>query len=234
MVRRASLNVAILFLLGAWFGSAQPAAADSLGVRSGGFSADYGDNPSPWDFVGDGFDFQMTIIGAEESYWGPFMTCAFQACAAGSPVDMSTRIIGFEGLGDVNAAYPFAVSRPARIGAMTYPVLFFRGNLDFAAPTVNAAEGFFREPFRFVGHITASTDSTFASPPVFEADLHGSGIAQLSLNDYIFGPDGLYSVTSIGYQFTDPAPPVPEPSTLLLLGSVCAGAAVRRWRTRSR
>lgn len=66
--------------------------------------------------------------------------------------------------------------------------------------------------------------------PVFSTQLTGTGLVTMSL---FLGQDGLYYINGLKYEFGQTGAPVPEPATLLLLGSGLAGLAVRARRRKA-
>jgi hypothetical protein len=69
--------------------------------------------------------------------------------------------------------------------------------------------------------------------PVFSRQLVGSGTATASFVR-VSGEDNLFDLLSEGlqYRFEAAAAPVPEPTSMLLLGTGLAAVAVGRWRRR--
>lgn len=88
-------------------------------------------------------------------------------------------------------------------------------------------------PFQFTGHLLTCPTSCFLGPVISSVDLVGSGTATFSLLFSGLTPGGtpIFTFQTITYNFE-----VPEPASLLLLGSGLAAlsAVVRRRVTRSR
>jgi hypothetical protein len=69
--------------------------------------------------------------------------------------------------------------------------------------------------FTFAGQLAAFTTASLTGTPVFAEQLMGSGTAEVILDLPVGRVEGLASLSDLDYTFTA----VPEPSTLLLLGS---------------
>jgi hypothetical protein len=190
--------------------SATGATAEPIRVTGGSLSFDTGDPPtfslstsSGQLFEGEGFRLDWPA------------TCFYQ-CSPGVAIPIS--IVATES--DSTAFF-------RADGVDLFPVM----NFVISAPSVTLGsdtgtpngpfEDFLR-PFTFAGRLTAYASPYLIGTPVFDLTLTGSGTARLSMAL----EEGRYSFSSLDYNFR--ADPVPEPTTLLLVGT---GAALI-WRRR--
>ena len=197
------------------------AHADPLVVRGGSmlvldFEGDF------FRFAGDGFAVNLTGP-ANLSRFVVMPRPGCDPCVPGNVWDPSFRTDGEIELGLGNASF----------GSIVHPDVRLFGTLDFmATPVTFAPPGdeffFMRTPFTFNGSIRGIANGR----EVFADAFAGAGTASR-----VFDPneDGRWigGENQFQYRFADPADPVPEPATLLLVGSGAAIAGVMRRRRRN-
>jgi PEP-CTERM motif-containing protein len=196
-------------------------------VTSGQFQVGF-DNPTFFRFFGtDGFTLSGIFIQTLSS---PQQTCV-PGCAPGAAVNMSAVAGGESAV----TPFPLGFSTGAVINGTEFlrpfglqaesPLL--AGTLRFDAPVVVLPN--FTAPFVFNGQVTGfAHDDLDARMPLFDVALVGQGTARLTFEDFF---EGTFREPVATYTFAA-TPAVPEPTTILLLGTGLAVVGLRRWRER--
>ena len=169
-------------------------------------------------FLG-GFLFEGTAAGGG-GVFGP-ANCAFSACGPGTTVDLDARWVGSDVRGTVTFAGETFTGVGSPLGNTSLSVNW-TGDLTIPAGFTG---GVLTAPFGFTGAF-----SYFGPTSTTVTDLLGSGLASLTFAPNAASP-GTFVVSAATYTFEDTAP-VPEPMSLLLVGSGLAGIAGLRRRRR--
>jgi len=217
-MRNPARTFPLLLLFAALF-IASEARAEHVVITSGVLSHR---NPVLNAFPGYSFGFEgagISARGADERLGngGSLMSCL--PCAPGQTFVTSSHITRF------TTSFP----------GTTYTNVWYNGSsFDFVVEPVtiplDAPNAFtLTSAFTFNGILTGSPPPFNA--PVFSMTLSGQGIATLTFSLVnLTGTPG-YGLTNIRYDF-QPAAAVPEPATLILLGTGLAGVAARMRRRR--
>jgi hypothetical protein len=192
--------------------------ADPVTITSGVIT--FTDEPGLVDIGGAGLNVRFGWFPVRIGGGTWFDVCP-GGCAPESVVDWGTRSY-------VNSPF-FNVAGVATVGDTVYPQVYFNMLATFTGPSVTLPGSVepgvqLTAPFTFTGTVTGYGDPSRTGPALFTLELAGSGNAFT----WFFGQDGRYfHDIDIDYHFaaTDP---VPEPSTMVLLGTGLIGLLQRR------
>ena len=197
------------------------AGADPVRITSGFLSVDGLSTPGPFQLIGD----NVNLAGFSQSQTaGP--TWCFP-CEPGDTIDLGSRYLADFGRGT------------ATVNGTHYPNVMLAGPVIFSAPSVTApaTPGPFtvERPFTFEATVRGIADYNLPTERTVFGGLqlfgHGTVTASFAASPVSSEQPLLFSFDSVRYDFSA-ADPVPEPATLVLLGSGLAALAGRHARHR--
>jgi PEP-CTERM motif len=117
----------------------------------------------------------------------------------------------------------------------TNTVLRFESNIFFRPPADSNSPQtlLITVPFTMTGTLVGNFGS-LQNPPLFSLTVTGWGLATATLQLFQVGSDFFYIHQDIRYDFLSNNAPVPEPATILLLGTGLAAGVITRLRSRRR
>jgi hypothetical protein len=211
-----------LVLLFAFLLFAPEARADGLEITGG--SIDFNSRAGGlFTFTGQGF----TLHGGID-----YAPTVCSPCLAGETTNIDFYRVG----GDIRGGSS-GVMDGISYDSLYYTAIMQMHGDPIVVPETTSDSVTLMVPFTFTASMLGCSQSTSANDcasPLFSTLLTGQGWATVQFNSYLI-LDGrrLYDLRSISYNFGQSAP-VPEPATLLLLGTGLAGLAARYRKRRAK
>lgn len=205
------------------FAFSYEARADIITITDGTLTNNAGQIVPRFTFVGQNFN----VSGQGGGGGAHQVACGL--CPTGSTATITASYSGS------------ALGRgPATVNGIAYSNLYYNGVIQLNNSGIvglrDPATGFITitSPFTLSGNMNGYLQNPEISgpqTPIFSSLLNGQGIATIQLFSQIINGRNFLSVFSETYSFQ--ADPVPEPATLLLLGTGVAGLLAKKRRRRT-
>jgi hypothetical protein len=195
------------------------AAADPVPITSGFVHVGAIDPSAQFALTGEGF----SLSGFAEAF-SSTLSLGCVPCAPGTTLDLGGAFLGPDAAGS------------GVVDGVTYPEIFLDGMTGtFSSPSFQISGDqalTITRNFTFTGTISGYLLNPSVhgfTEPAFTKALTGQGMAR---GEFLFNADEspLFFAHALQYEFINAAP-VPEPTTLLLVGTGAAMAALRRRRS---
>jgi len=198
---------------------AAPVRAESIAITSGGLVWTMASGRAPAiTLAGDGFTFEG---GALLGRFSPLDQCRVPECVEGTTVDLFAQWSD----NDLPGTATFNGETYTGVGGLDSPTWVLAAWHGSVTIPDGFTGGVLMAPFLFSGLFTYAPDRM---TPSTRLTLYGSGQTTLTFSPSVVFP-GAFDLDAIRYEFD--ANPVPDPASMLLVGTGLAGlAALRRRR----